>query len=296
MLPKLKVSTIEVEQMAILQGQKAGGPRKAERLHFGCWNMRTLVESDGTIATAVARKGGRGVAVDRKASFMVQEFRNFGMNIVGISETKWFGQGVYDGFLILHSGRPVPGSDERVERNEGVGIVLDPSMVSCWKDGGEVWNPVSSRIVSAQLKLSDQVVAATTRRRSQPLYASVVSVYAPTHRASQGDKDQFFDDLQGVGDGISADDLLLIVGDFNAKVGCGERGDSWAGVRGCHGLGRVNDSGEALLSWCAQNGLAVMNTMFQKKRIHQYTWQHPGSKQWHCIDCVDEAKSKELLL
>ena len=135
------------------------------------------------------------------------------------------------------------------------------------------------------MKLGDQVVAATTRRRSQPLYASVVSVYAPTHRASQEDKDKFFDDLQGVVDGISADDLSLIVGDFNAWVGCGERGDSWAGVRGCHGVGRVNDNGEALSSWCAQNGLAVMHTMFQK-RIHQYTWQHPGSKQWHCIDYV----------
>ncbi len=26
--------------------------------------------------------------------------------------------------------------------------------------------------------------------------------------------------------------------------------------------------------------------MFQEKRIHQYTWQHPGSKKWHCIDCI----------
>ena len=29
-----------------------------------------------------------------------------------------------------------------------------------------------------------------------------------------------------------------------------------------------------------------MNTVFQKKSIHKYTWQHPGSKQWHCIDYV----------
>ncbi len=81
------------------------------------------------------------------------------------------------------------------------------------------------------------------------------------------------------------------MGDFNARVGCG-------GVRGCHGVGRVNDNGEALLSWCGQNGLTVMNTMFQKKRIHQYTWQHSESKQWHCIDyvCIDEAESKEVLL
>ena len=73
MLPTRKVR-LEVEQMANLHfGQKAGGPRKAKRLHFGCWNMRTLVESEGTIATAAARKGDRGVVVDRKASFMVQE-------------------------------------------------------------------------------------------------------------------------------------------------------------------------------------------------------------------------------
>ena len=158
-------------------------------------------------------------------------------------------------------------------------------MVSCWKSG-DMWNPVSSHIVSARLKGSDQVVVASARRRSQPLYmyVSVVSVYAPTHRASQEDKDKFFDDLQSVIDGISVDDLLVVVVDFNARVGCGERGDPWDGVHGCHGVGHVNDSGEALLSWYAQNGLAVMNIMFQKKKIHQYTWQHPGSEEWHCID------------
>ena len=34
---------------------------------------------------------------------LVQEFKKFCMNVLGISETKWFGEGVYDvdGFLIL---------------------------------------------------------------------------------------------------------------------------------------------------------------------------------------------------
>ena len=54
-------------------------------------------------------------------------------------------------------------------------------------------------------------------------------------------------------------------------MGCGARWDLWDGVRGQHGVGQVNENGEALLSWYAQNGLAVMNIMFQKKRIHQYT-------------------------
>ena len=66
------------------------------------------------------------------------------MSVVGISETKWFGQDIYDvdGFLTLHSGCPVPGAGEKVERNEGDGIVLDPDMVRLWKNSSEKWNPV----------------------------------------------------------------------------------------------------------------------------------------------------------
>ena len=59
--------------------------------NVGCWNKRTLVESDGSIATAgVSRQCGRGVPVDRKVMFnlMVCELRRFKMSVVGISETK----------------------------------------------------------------------------------------------------------------------------------------------------------------------------------------------------------------
>ena len=52
------------------------------------------------------------------------------------------------------------------------------------------------------------------------------------------------------------------------------------------GVERLNKSGETLLSFCALNQLCIMNTMFQKKRIHLYTCQHPGTKLWHCIDYV----------
>ena len=73
--------------MANLQ-DAGGGRQRPQRLNVGCWNMRTLVESDGSIATGVSRQGGRGVAVDRKASLLVQELRKFKMSVVGISETK----------------------------------------------------------------------------------------------------------------------------------------------------------------------------------------------------------------
>ena len=60
----------------------------------------------------------------------------------------------------------------------------------------------------------------------------------------------------------------------------------WDGVQGKFGVGKSNESGESLVSFCAFTQLCVMNTMFDKKRIQQYTRQHPGTKNWHCIDYV----------
>ena len=112
----------------------------------------------------------------------------------------------------------------------------------------------------ARLKLCDK--ARSLRGRSGPVYGVIVSVYAPTHRASQVDKDMFYADLQSVVDGVSAEDVLLVVGDFNARVGSGQMGgDEWDGVHGRHGVGLMNTSGEALLAWCSLNGLVVTSTL-----------------------------------
>jgi len=119
---------------------------------------------------------------------------------------------------------------------------------------------------------------------------SIVSVYAPTHRAPAEVKEKFYDDLQAVISSVPSSDVLLVMGDCNARVGCASSSCTsealWDGVQGKFGVGKFNESGESLLSFCALNQLCVMNTMFDKKRIQQYTWQHPGTKNWHCIDYV----------
>ena len=108
-------------------------------------------------------------------------------------------------------------------------------------------------------------------------------MYAPTHQSSQEKKEEFYTDLQRTLDGVAKDDVLLLLGDFNARVGSSERQtgtvtSNWNGVKGCQGVGKMNESGEALLSFCAVNELVIMNTTFEKRNIHKYTWQHPGSK------------------
>ena len=43
------------------------------------------------------------------------------------------------------------------------------------------------------------------------------------------------------------------------------------------------------------NELVVMITMFEKTSVFKYTWQHPGTKHWHCIDYVIMQQSDRLL-
>ena len=53
-------------------------------LNIGSWNLRLLVESVGSVATASTRKD---VQVDQKVNLLVGEQRRFDMSITGISKT-----------------------------------------------------------------------------------------------------------------------------------------------------------------------------------------------------------------
>ena len=73
-------------------------------LNVGCWNVYSLVEAEGPVTNRINQ---RGVSVDCKINFLVGELRRFEMSITGISETKWFGQGVYEsGWVCNGSLRP----------------------------------------------------------------------------------------------------------------------------------------------------------------------------------------------
>ena len=54
-------------------------------------------------------------------------------------------------------------------------------------------------------------------------------------------------------------DVLVIIGDWNAKVGSQET----PGVTGKFGLGIWNEAGQRLIVFCQENALVVANTLFQ---------------------------------
>ena len=192
------------------------------------------------------------------------------------------------GYTFLHSGRPLPVGEGPAVRKEGVGIALDERATAAWKEAGQVWNAVSSRIVTARLKLTSvgqRRAGGSRETRSTHIY--IISVYAPTARAPPTIQQKFMEDLQDAVSKAPASDVLLLLGDLNARVGSGRGGNSeWRGVRGRHGVGNCNEAGERLLEFCAINELTIMSTWFEKKQHHLTTWKHPATKQSHMIDYV----------
>ena len=57
-------------------------------------------------------------------------------------------------------------------------------------------------------------------------------------------------------------DVLLIIGDWNAKVGSQEI----PGVTGKFGLGMQNETGQRLTEFCQENALVIVNTLFQQHK------------------------------
>lgn len=158
------------------------------------------------------------------------------MSVAAVQEMKWFGSDVWEsqGHTFLHSGCPLPSDDMIASRNEGVGIALDERATVAWKKAGEVWNAVSSRIVTARLKLcSAGQRGPSGYRERRDMFITVLSMYAPTAKAPHAIMQKFMDDLQDIIDGICPSDVLLLLGDFSARVGssCGAD-DLWEDVRG----------------------------------------------------------------
>ena len=104
----------------------------------------------------------------------------------------------------------------------------------------------------------------------------VMSCYAPTRAASRAQKDQFYDDLQQALTAIPLDEMYVLLGDFNARVGSRlGNDDPWGLVRGSHGYRECNEAGRELLTFLSSNEAVVCNTLFMKRNIRKQTWQHP---------------------
>ena len=110
--------------------------------------------------------------------------------------------------------------------------------------------------------------------QGKPFNITVIQVYAPTSNAEEAEVERFYEDLQDLLELTSIKVVLLIIGDWNAKVGSQET----PGVTGKSGLGVWNEAGQRLIEVCQENALVIANTLFQQHKRRLYTWTSPDGQ------------------
>jgi hypothetical protein len=96
----------------------------------------------------------------------------------------------------------------------------------------------------------------------------IISAYAPTEDKDEALKEQFYEDLQKLQDKVPRSDLLIIAGDFNAKVGSESAYKGVVGKCSIHPISNLN--GEYLCNHATSTNLFPAHS----SNIKQYTSEH----------------------
>ena len=110
--------------------------------------------------------------------------------------------------------------------------------------------------------------------QGKPFNITVIQVCAPTSNAEEAEVEWFYEDLQDLLELTPPNDVLFIIGHWNAKVGSQET----PGVTSKFDLGIWNEAGQRLMEFCQENALVITNTLF--------TWTSPDGQHQNQIDYI----------
>ena len=132
--------------------------------------------------------------------------------------------------------------------------------------------PVSSQLITIRLKAS-------------PFNITIIQAYAPTTDYDDDDTEDFYDQLQEIIDKAPKKDILIVQGDWNAKIG-EAASKNWKGTCGQYCNPETNERGLGLLEFASCNNLKVVNTSGPHKPSRRWTWHSPGGDYHNQIDYI----------
>ena len=201
----------------------------------------------------IATWNTRTMAAPGRVEQVCKEMHRYNIDIMGVCEARLKNAGKKigpNGEMILFSG-----NESRHER--GVAIIIDKKTKGSLME----WTPVSDRVLKA-------------RFFSRHIKLTIILAYAPTNEAEDDEKESFYNQLDDVTLSVPRHDLLMVIGDFNAKVGISNEG--YEDVMGRNGIGTRNENGELFLDFCKMHGVVVGGTLFPHRDIHKVTWNSPA--------------------
>ena len=225
-------------------------------MKIATWNVRTMMDNE------------KSEIPERRTAFIARELKRHKVDIAALQETRLPDEGQLTedggGYTFFWKGKPL--AERRIH---GVGFAIKTELV---RKLDHLPVGVNERLMTLQLNLCNN-------RR-----ATLISAYAPTLLADQHEKELFYGDLDLLLSQIPRSHKTMVLGDFNARVGCNHL--VWKDVIGRNGVGKCNSNGEMLLTKCAEHNLTITNTLFRQKDRRKTSWRHPRSGHWHLIDFI----------
>ena len=161
------------------------------------------------------------------------------------------------GDMSTDDGHKVYFSGEEDKHEYGVGFLVHKDVV----DAVLRCRLVSSRLISVRL-------------RAAPFNITILQVYAPTYGHDDIEVDRFYQQLQETIDQTPKKDILVVQGDWNAKVAKDAQAD-WGEVCEPYCNVEANERGLRLQESATYNNLVLTNTLGPHKPSRRWTWYSP---------------------
>jgi endonuclease/exonuclease/phosphatase family metal-dependent hydrolase len=183
------------------------------------------------------------------------------IDILALQEICWQGQGRIDkqAYTIIYSG-----SENRTGQL-GTGFMFTKLMRASLLE----FEAVNDRICRIRMK---------GRYRN----IMIISTNAPIEEKEEYEKEEFYDRLEEIYNRVQKYDIIIIMGDFNAKIWKEKHLMKVAGKYAFHN--ETRDNGKLVAQFETRTRLFTNSTSFQHKKIHMGTWKIPGTSEVNQID------------
>jgi endonuclease/exonuclease/phosphatase family metal-dependent hydrolase/ribosomal protein S28E/S33 len=194
---------------------------------------------------------------------LLEQVDKYNIDVAALQETKWLGSEITDmkSYTIFKSGKPSG------NREFGVAFIVNKKFKQLVTD----FKPINERLCALRIKTTFFNVW-------------LINIHAPTEDKDDDIKDEFYSLLEYTYDSLPSNDMKIVLGDFNAKVG---KEETYKGTIGGHSLHDTsNDNGQRVVDFASSRNIVVSSTFFPHRNIHKRTWASPDGVTFNQIDHV----------